>query len=571
MSNLTSAVDFAELNVTGNETCDMYRRRLLGEARPHMILSFLTPSDERLWDERDTTWNALYTVYSATFALLFLVVGIHAVMLIIRKDCVRMRTKTFFAVYLCIAILGFSRFLFLVLDPYGVIGFISSSFKEWIIVSRFLAAFGFPSLVASYTMVFLTLLKIADTTLQKRWYQKWKYVIPITLVPYVIAIGGELIAHAAPYPTLIAVTVCESLFTLWGVVISVTYIFAGFRLLRKIDSQQRRTVVRRSVVHPNVEAMNRRQAFMDEEYQRRKKGTQGTTRKIAIITNVTAVLGLLYSLASAASLILLSLFIFESCLGFLGRKGNSTAWLIMQVVLKSLEVVLSANMFYSITDMRALVMVVRHLVLCQCCPCNTSKDKEEGNSSSEVNATRPLRTNHSLASMSTSLANVADSRLDLTGNNLGGVHVQAQMDSAHAEASQTDSPPEDSSYVPPPQPAMAEDITTEEEESVVHVDVEGSIDEARTYVLNAHKDLETSSVADSLLSLSNREEASSPCLTIGERDAATLGHSDKAVQTEPKPKAHNKWHMVPHPLQHPQQHSSTQTNGVSRLLRKFTV
>ena len=73
------------------------------------------------------------------------------------QDCIQLSTRTFFAVYLSIAILGFSRGAFFVLDPFSILGFINNSFTRWVIVSRFLAILGFPSLVAACTLIILTL------------------------------------------------------------------------------------------------------------------------------------------------------------------------------------------------------------------------------------------------------------------------------------------------------------------------------------------------------------------------------------------------------------------------------
>jgi len=121
-----------------------------------------------------------------------------------------------------------------VLDPYGILGFIADRFEQWIIVSRFLDSFGFPSLVASYTLLVLTLLRITETNPGRQWYQYWKFVSPVAIVPYVIALGAETISNVA--------IVCEGLSTLWGVAICVIFLFAGVRLLHEVHKRERRTL-----------------------------------------------------------------------------------------------------------------------------------------------------------------------------------------------------------------------------------------------------------------------------------------------------------------------------------------
>lgn len=507
-----------------NVTCDMYRQQLLEDTPPYLLLTFLTPLDSRLWNERSLTWNVLYKVYSAIFAFLFLVVGLHAVALIIRRECIRMKTKTFFAVYTCIAVLGFSRFLLLALDSFGLIGFIADRFSKWIIVSRFFAVFGFPSLVASYTMVFLTLLKIANASLRKQWYQKWRYVIPVALGPYVIAIGGEVIAHAAPYPLLVSVIACESLFTVWGVVLSITYLFAGFRLLRSINRQQKRTVKRRSVtaqsdVERNPGRAHQREAFVNEEYQRRKRGLQNTTRKIVIITNVTAVTGLIYSLANATNLIVLSLIVFRNCFGFMGERGNSTAWFILQVALKSLEVALAANMFYSITDMRALLNNVKGALLCRCC---CGRVRMEDSSAHSRSTTRIFQANNSLASISTSLANTPDSRIEQAN----GVQTEDLPER------QEDSPPDHDHQrdILSDQTVMVETVEIRFDEVSLNSDVhEVDGETAKMYVLDA-QGTPSECTSNSLQSPSHTDGAFSP--SNSDLAAVETERSNKTTQAE---------------------------------------
>lgn len=271
-SNTTTTLQPAPIS------CTMFKTILTSGKQPYEILSFLTPLSSQIWTERSVAWTTGFKVYIAIFAVLFLLLGIMAVVMIYRKDCVRLPTKTFLAVYSTVAILGFSRAIFLVLDPYGLLGFIVDRFDRWIILSRLLAALGFPSLVASYTLVFFTLLKLSKTSAGRQWYQKWKFVAPIAGVPYVIALAAELIGNTAPYPALISVLACEGFFTVFGVLVCGVFLFAGRRLMHKIRLQERRTVRVTSVnvTNADLESAHSVQpsSFATEEYQRRHRRFQ---------------------------------------------------------------------------------------------------------------------------------------------------------------------------------------------------------------------------------------------------------------------------------------------------------
>ena len=354
-------------------TCEMYKADITADRLPWQILRFLTPSDtadRAVWQGRDEAWDLAFTVYISVFGSVYLALGLTALVLLIKRDSIRMRTKTFFTVYTTIAILGFSRGLFHVLDPYGILGFIEHRFEQWIIVSRFLATFGFPSLVASYTLLVLTLLRITEVNPGKQWYQHWKFVVPVAIVPYVISLGAEIISQVANYPALIAVIVCEGVFTIWGVTICVTFLFAGVRLLREVRKSQRRTLRRfTSLPEGNevgaVEATS--EEFVKQEFKRHHARIGKTVRKITIITYGTAVLGIVYSLVSASTTVVVCLFIFRDCIGFDGSSASAVGWFILQAATRSTEIPLVIVMLYSITDVTIVANFLKKVFLCRFC------------------------------------------------------------------------------------------------------------------------------------------------------------------------------------------------------------
>ena len=105
----------AAMDVT---TCEMYKEVNITSGRlPWQILVFLTPTDRNFWEARNQAWELAFKIYAGVFSFMYLLIGLMAVMLIIKKECIRLPAKTFFAVYTTIAILGFSRGIFLALDP----------------------------------------------------------------------------------------------------------------------------------------------------------------------------------------------------------------------------------------------------------------------------------------------------------------------------------------------------------------------------------------------------------------------------------------------------------------------
>ena len=356
VTNLADNTSTPAFNTTVAMSCADYKQNLISGLMPYQILVFLNPVDSEVWEERNEVWNGIFIAYIGLLGSIYLLLGLFSIAMLIKKDCVRLSTKTFFAVYTTIAILGFSRALLLALDPYDLLGYISERFPPWIIITRLLGSFGFPSLVASYTLMVFTLLKIAKANPGKQWYHKWKFVILIVVTPYVIAIGAEVIGYVADYPGLLSVIVCEMTFALWGITVLVTYLIAGGRLMHQLRKRERNTVrMSGAGTSRTAEELATRNDFAAQEYQRHHKHNQRTARKIAIITYATVFVAFLYSLFTFGNVTMVCLFLYQDCLAFMGARGSSAAWLGLHISTRATEIILATIMLYSITDISGVM------------------------------------------------------------------------------------------------------------------------------------------------------------------------------------------------------------------------
>lgn len=367
-------------------SCEEFKLTFTENLEPYQILALTVPLDNTVWTERDEAWKICFYVYIAVMSTIFLMLGLVSIVLLIKKDCIRLPTKTFFAIYMSTAIFGFSRALFLTLDPFGLVGFISNRFSAWFIVSRLVGAFGFPSLVASTTLMIFTLFKVVKAIPGKQWYHYWKFIISIMLVPYIIAFAAELIGNFTPYPGLVIVKVCELLFAFWGLLMCITFLLAGNRLLRQLRLRGRKTVrvstVRGATPGDMESQMATRQEFVSREQQRHQSRNRRITRKITIITYGTALFTITYSLLSIASAIMISFLLYVLCFGFEGR-GPSAIWLAFEFSKRVNEIILTVVLLYSVTDVAGMMRV-----LCAKC-CGTQVDRKPVQSSStQINSSR---------------------------------------------------------------------------------------------------------------------------------------------------------------------------------------
>ena len=382
---------------------------LLKNKSAYTLLFHLNPVDSEtpIWEQRSELWRLLFIVFTAIYSFFYFKLGLLSLVMIIKRNCARLPTKTFIVIYTCLAILGFSRGLLLTLDPYGMLGWIMTRFRQWIIISRMLAVLGFPSITAAFTLVFLTLYKSTELGTSRLWVQNWRVVVFIAAVHYLPAVGTEAIANIAPYPALLSVIICEGVFTLWGVLICIFYLFAGGRLRRRLKGQCSKAVRRCLSTlerHPPV-------GLREEEYRKHYRRIAKTVRKIGLISYGTAILGILYAAVSAAALIMVSIFAFHNCFGLNGL-GHSVSWFAIKVASRSMEIPLAFVMLYSVTDVRGVLQVIRgtfcccftsnrHKTTCQSAPTKkTSSQTSQLTLANSTESRRPSRVSTQLTQLS---------------------------------------------------------------------------------------------------------------------------------------------------------------------------
>jgi hypothetical protein len=357
-----------------NKTCPEFLKHFNRDLHPYQTLSLLVPTNDTVWTERTTAWYALFTIMISVLAILYLVVGVISVILLVRRDCLRLGTRTFFAVYLSMAILGFSRAALFILDPFGIFGYISDHFDAWIIVSRFLAVAGFPSLVAACTLIILTLFKLVNAKQGRQWYERWINVLILLVFPYIPAVTAEALSHINSESAVFSGLVCETFFVFWGLSICILFLCAGTRLLNALKINQRKAT-RVSEGHPTLERPGK--GFINQNDLRERK-TRRIARKITVITFGTAITGILYSLAAAGAVVMVLLLNFMDCMGFRART-SSELWLAIQFGNFLTEILFAGFILYSMTDVSLLLSFLK-LLLCWCF--RSSRSSSPSNSSS---------------------------------------------------------------------------------------------------------------------------------------------------------------------------------------------
>lgn len=326
---------------------------------PYIMQALLPNCENGSWTSINVAWIAAFYVHTSVFSVLFLLLGIACIVFLCKRHLAqRFKARTFVAIDVALAILGFSKVLFYILDPWGVSGYCTH--MACMVISRLLFAVGFPSLTATYTLVFLTLWHSAQMRLGRACVQQWRVIIPLCFIHYIVAIVFELIgAFGGIYPILFLLISCEVVFALWGLFVCATFLVAGIRLLRSVGKSARQS----SIVSRDIVTLDKNSRSRSTMRLKQKKQHKQAIRKVAIVTYTAAILGALYSLLNLVSLIMLCLTLFGECPSINDQPSQSAdLWLALKYVGTGLELCMAVLLLYSINDIRPVVVFFQYIV-----------------------------------------------------------------------------------------------------------------------------------------------------------------------------------------------------------------
>lgn len=343
------------------------------EARRVLILGMPNPCN---WDRevlQSTVWMGFFHGSTVVWTVAFLSFALALSFLVVRRHSVdRFKVKTTVAVLLALAVLGFSRTA-LCLNMSFALGNLCANELVCLIFIRLFDALGFPSLTASYTLVFMTLVLASKVKLGPDCLQRLWVLIPLALSHYVVALVFEVVGLVSPGPALFSLIACEAFYTIWGIVVCVIYLLVGVRLMQQI-----RRAIRQTSLLVKRQQRQRAFTFTKKGTQRPQRGTIKMTRevkrhhhralrKIAILTYLTAILGIIYSLVNVVRLVYNVLLVRDLCEQLISPgagQQDPIVWLVLLNVSRTLELLLGILLAYSVTDIEPFVNFCKRVLPC---------------------------------------------------------------------------------------------------------------------------------------------------------------------------------------------------------------
>lgn len=343
----------------------------------YTVFSLVLPSDATHWEERTTAYWVFFYTLLAVFGFLFLCLAVGCILLLAKRHLAqRFKVRTFIAIDVALMVLGFSRVVFLIFDPWGQSGFCRH--YACVVISRLLGALAFPSLTAGYTLVLITLWISARMQIGMSCIQRLKVLIPLCFVHYGVAVVFEIMGSIPTENNIIVVILllsCEATFSLWGFLVCFSFLITGHRLLNKVEKSARSS----SVICRDSPNITRHDLIERSKLQNQgNKGKQKShttmklkhmlrehhrraIRKVCLITYITVLLGMLYSIVSFTNLILVCFSFFYGCPGYLGdnqMRQNPGVWLMFRYISLTLELLLAVLLTYSISDYQPILNLI---------------------------------------------------------------------------------------------------------------------------------------------------------------------------------------------------------------------
>lgn len=334
------------------------------------LLMNISINNEDIWGEETTLWLVFFYLYVGIFLILFcLLTALSLYVVTQRKRSERQRIKkvnTFYAINSLIIALGVLRVVHLIFDPHFVEGWIAGPAFHHILSIVF--SMGFPSLTASYLLVFITLWMSRKIQGGFKCVQKLTILIPLCAFQYVVTLIVELVTISNQYEVIYLIIACDLFFSFWGIFICVSFLLAGYLLIKSIGDGNRESTT--GLENLQIDKQNsvkggrythasrigsRRFTFSKRQNSTlsyKRKGVEHRQRammKVTIVTCVSAFLGILYSILSTTNVALaMNVLLQNECVN--EAQGNRVVWLFLQYLARSLELLLCLLLLYAVAD-----------------------------------------------------------------------------------------------------------------------------------------------------------------------------------------------------------------------------
>lgn len=323
------------------------------------------------WGHLNTTWVIAFYIHTVIFSVSFFALATISLFVLIQRDFQGRRVLkelnhkvvyTLACINVLLVILGYSKFLFFMLDPYLVSGYLNCEYCH--IPWSLMESLSLPSLTVAYTMEFFTLW-LCVQIVQESVFKKCQFVAPFAFINYAFAMVVQIVANLFVYPGIITIITCTVYFICFGIIICLVYILTGWRILGIIETTARRsTFISSSMRGDKPNKQKSKSVSTVDKVPTDKKVTTFAYRekytalqklailKISKICYGTAFLGLLLSIVQIVLLVILSRILLTDCIT--SSPADKNLWLVFQYMREAIELAMGGVLLYCTADFKML-------------------------------------------------------------------------------------------------------------------------------------------------------------------------------------------------------------------------
>jgi len=361
------------MNVSSNCVPINFTNRLIYEPKDLIsameLLQLSYPNRDNTfgnWGHLNTGWLVAFYIYIAVFGVAYFVLGTVSLLVLVHRDGRRVLKElnhkivyTLACINILLVILGYSKFLFFILDPYYISNYLTCEYCHlpWSLME----SLSLPSITIAFTMEFFTLW-LCVQMVRKSVFDKCRFVVLFTFLNFFIVIIVQLIANLFVYPGIIAIIACAIYFICFGIIVCLAYILTAWRVLGTIETTAHRatliqkekptdkesinkTTIKKIPVKPHTSNKNPPTYTYRETFSITQKKA---ILKISKICYGTAFLGLLLSVVQVVLLVILSRVLLTDCISTLRTDKN--LWLTFQCLRDCVKLAMGFILLYCTAD-----------------------------------------------------------------------------------------------------------------------------------------------------------------------------------------------------------------------------
>ena len=226
------------------------------------------------WPVAKQLWGIAWEFHWAGFGVLFGILAVRSFVTLakVNKRQGFGRKPLFIAINTLLLTLGITRALYLFLDPYSS-GDNGVKIPDWL--TKLLFGIAFPCLTSTFCLIHLAFLEIAKIQIGSKKLQNVRFLTAVITTHFVVVVTAETTTAIKPNFTPLLI-VCQSLFILWGFLLSVSFIYSGLKVIRGASRLQKQ-----------LDTIESRKHAVKSSGRRRNP----RTCKVAKVTFATSILG----------------------------------------------------------------------------------------------------------------------------------------------------------------------------------------------------------------------------------------------------------------------------------------